>query len=249
MPYCCNPQLKMITLSMKSTTIVEHPLECIIIQRVNRFVVEIEVDGSLQRACINNTGRLEGYLFRGNRGFCIRNRYPMKTAYRLFAIKEGDLGAIIDTQLQTKAFEKAVALKYIPWLEGCVIRKRNIRVGSSVIDYLLSCGEKQVFLEVKSAVLREGHYAMYPDCPTARGRRHIRELTDRRMAGEATMMLFIAALPDVAAFKPSRAGDPELCNLLIEARNTGVDVRAIALAYNPRDSSVDIYNPDLPVEL
>lgn len=228
---------------------VESPIECTIVQRLNRFVVEIQVNNNRQRAWINNTGRLKEYLFNGNIGFCTRNRRPLKTTYRLFAIREGDLGAIIDTQLQMKSFEKALSMGLIPWLEGCAILKRNTRLGSSVIDYLLACGEKQVYLEVKSAVLREGHYAMYPDCPSARGRRHIRELTERRASGGATAILFIAALPDVEVFKPSRAGDPELCDLLIEAQDTGVNIRAIALVYNPRDSTVYLSHPDLPVEL
>lgn len=148
-----------------------------------------------------------------------------------------------------KAFEKALAMGLIPWLEGCAILKRNTRLGNSVIDYLLACGGKKVYLEVKSAVLREGRYAMYPDCPSARGRRYIMEIIDRRAAGGAAAILFIAALPEVAAFRPSRVGDPELCDSLIEARDTGVNIKAVALVYNPRDSSVYLYHPDLAVEL
>ncbi len=235
---------------MKLATIgVESPLECTIIQRLNRFVVEVKVDSSLQWAWINNTGRLEEFLLKGKTGFCIRNEYPLKTALRLFAIKEGSLGAIIDTQLQMKAFEKALAMGIIPWLDGCVLLKRDVRLGDSIIDYLLACGEKQVYLEVKSAVLREGHYAMYPDCPSARGRKHIKELIGLKAAGGAATILFIAALPGVAAFKPNRVGDPNLADLLVEAWKAGVNVRAIALLYNPRDSLVYLYDPDLPVKL
>jgi sugar fermentation stimulation protein A len=235
---------------MKSISIgVKSPLECTIIHRLNRFVVEIQVDGILQQACINNTGRLKGYLCNGNTGFCIRNTHRLKTAYRLFAIREGNLGAIIDTQLQMKVLEEALGTGLIPWLDGCVILKRNARLGNSVMDYLLACHEKQVYLEVKSAVLREGRYAMYPDCPSARGRRHVRQLIDHRVAGGSVAILFIAALPNVEAFKPSQAGDPELFDLLIEAQNTGVDIKAVALYYNPRDSSAYVYHTDLPVEL
>ena len=235
---------------MKSISIGEEkPFECTIVHRLNRFVVEIQVAGSLHRACLNNTGRLKEYLFNGSIGFCTKNSRPLKTAYRLFAIREGDLGAIIDTQLQMKTFEKALAMGLIPWLDGCIILRRNVRLGNSVIDYLLAYGEKQIYLEVKSAVMREGRYAMYPDCPSVRGRRHIRELIDRRATGGAAAILFIAGLPNVEAFKPNRAGDPELCDFLIEAQNTGVDIRAIAIVYNPRDSSIYLYRHDLPVEL
>ena len=228
---------------------VGHPLECTIIQRLNRFVVEIKMDDSLHHACINNTGRLKDYLFYGNRGFCTMNVRPLKTSYRLFAIREGDLAAIIDTRLQMKAFEEAFAKGLMPRFHGCTILKRNVRLGNSIIDYLLGCSERRVYLEVKSAVLREGRYAMYPDCPSARGQRHIRELMNHQTAGGAAAILFIAALPEVAAFKPNRAGDPQLCELLTEAQDTGVDIKAVALVYNPWDSLVYLYHSDLPVEL
>jgi sugar fermentation stimulation protein A len=228
---------------------VGHPLECTIIQRLNRFVVEIKMDDSLHHACINNTGRLKDCLFYGNRGFCTMNVRPLKTSYRLFAIREGDLAAIIDTRLQMKAFEEAFAKGLMPRFHGCTILKRNVRLGNSIIDYLLGCSERRVYLEVKSAVLREGRYAMYPDCPSARGRRHVRELIHRQMAGEAAAVLFIAALPDVEASRPSWAADPDLCDLLIEARDTGVAITAVALLYNPGDCSVYLYHSDLPIEL
>ena len=103
---------------------------------------------------------------------------PRKTDYRLFSIRENALGAIIDTQLQMKNFERALEARFIPWLRGCRILRRNPRLGRSLIDYLLECDGEPVYVEVKSAVLRKEKYAMYPDCPSSRGRRQIRGLTN-----------------------------------------------------------------------
>lgn len=228
---------------------VTNPIECTIKRRLNRFVVEILVDDMPALACINNTGRLQGYLRPDNAGLCVKNRRPLKTAYRLFAIREKHLAALIDTQLQMKAFEKAVIMRLIPWLADYAILKRNVRLGSSIIDYLLINQESKIYLEVKSAVLREGHYAMYPDCPTERGRRHIGELIEYKANGGTAAILFIAALPDIKAFKPSRTADPELADLLLAAQKAGVWLRAIGLFYRPEDSQIYLYHPDLPVEL
>lgn len=228
---------------------LQFPLECTIIRRLNRFVVEIEVEDNLSLAHINNTGRLEGFLQKGNKGFCVKNVPQHKTEYRLFAVKEGDLAAVIDTQFQMKAFERALAAGLFRWLTGCGIIRRNAKLGSSVIDYLLMCNGERLYLEVKSAVLREGHYAEYPDCPSTRGRKHVTELIEHREKGGAATILFMAALPAVEAFRPNRAGDPELCDLLSRAKDRGVDIRAAALFYDPRDSLVYLYNPDLPVRL
>jgi len=224
-------------------------IECTIKRRLNRFVVEILVDDMPALAYINNTGRLQDYLHPDNTGLCVKNRHPMKTAYRLLAIREKHSAALIDTQLQMKAFERAVAMRMIPWLADYAILKRNIRLGGSIIDYLLTNQESNVYLEVKSAVLREGHYAMYPDCPTDRGRRHLRELIQLGAGGGRAAILFIAALPDIKAFKPNRAADPELADLLSAARKAGVWLRAIALVFQPEDSQIYLYHPDLPVEL
>lgn len=228
---------------------VENPIECSIVKRVNRFVVEICLKGKHYRAHINNTGRLHEFLVEGRKGFCVRNARPGKTDYRLFSIEEGDLGAIIDTQLQMRTFERALEMVLIPWLKGCSVMRRNARLGGSLIDYLLECNGGEVYLEVKSAALREGECAMYPDCPSSRGRKHIGELADHVKEGGRGIILFIGALPGVRAFRPNRDADPELYDLLAEARKVGVEIRSIGILYNPRDSFVYLFNPDLEVRL
>jgi len=223
--------------------------ECIILERLNRFTVKIILNGMVQRAYINNTGRLLDYIVEGRKGFCIKHKRKMKTDCRLFAVREKNLAAIIDTQLQMKALEKTVELNLVPYLRGCRILKRNARLGSSLIDYLLKCNGKKIYLEVKSAVLRNGKYATYPDCPSMRGRRHIAELTRHVKNGGHGVILFIAALPDIRAFKPNISADLEMSRLLIEARESGVEIRAFELYYDPEDFYVYLSKPDLPVEI
>ena len=233
----------------RKITEIENSIECIILGRINRFVVDITIGDTLYRAYINNTGRLSGYLIRGKKGFCIKNEKPRKTDYRLFSIRENALGAIIDTQLQMKNFERALEARFIPWLRGCRILRRNPRLGRSLIDYLLECDGEPVYVEVKSAVLRKENYAMYPDCPSSRGRRQIRDLTNHVEKGGKAMILFIAALPEVEAFKPNRDADPEMYKLLLEAHRSGVEMKSIGLHYSPEDSSIYLFNPDLEVIL
>jgi sugar fermentation stimulation protein A len=223
--------------------------ECIILKRINRFTAAISLGSSTWRAYISNTGRLVGYLSRGRRGFCVRQREGLRTDFRLFAVREGSLAAVIDTQLQMKTLEKIIELALIPWLKPSVIRKRDAWLGRSRIDYLLEHLGEKVYLEVKSAVLRCNGYAMYPDCPSMRGRRHIAELTEHVKKGGRGLILFIAALPGVEAFKPNSSADPEISRLLLAAAEAGVDIRAIGLFYNPEDSYVYLSKPDLPVHL
>jgi sugar fermentation stimulation protein A len=235
---------------------IENPRECRIIERRNRFVVLIELrDGTVYRAHLTNTGRLLEFLVKGQKAFYFKTQqqhhHRGKTDCRLFAIADHGLGALIDTWLQMKSFEEALQRNLIPWLAGCRMRKRNAALGASRsrIDYLLDCHGKQVYLEVKSAVLRDGAYAMYPDCPTERGRKHVRELTNYVRAGGTGIVVFMAALPYVRAFTPNRAADPKLSDALVVARSSGVDIRAIGLYYNPDDGWVYLFEPDLAVRL
>lgn len=228
---------------------IDNPVECTIIGRLNRFVVEVESGGLRRRASTNNTGRLLDFIVPGKQAFCVRHARASKTDYSLFAIEDSGAGALIDTQLQMRAFENALACGHIPWLEGYCTVKRNPQLGDSVTDYLLESKGGKAYLEVKSAVLRDGEYAMYPDCPTARGRRHIRDLTDYARSGGKAFILFVAALPGVVAFKPNKQADPELHELLLTARQCGAILKALNIIYAPKDSAVFLVNADLPVEL
>jgi sugar fermentation stimulation protein A len=228
---------------------IENPLECRIVHRINRFVLNVRFQKNCYHAYLNNTGRLRQFLLEGRKGFCVSNEKRGKTDYRLFAIEDGVRGAILDTQLQMKAFEKSLEMEVIPWLKGCRILKRNAGLGNSLIDYLLDCNGAQVYLEVKSAVLREEHHAMYPDCPSLRGRKHMRELLNHVRGGGRAIVLFISALPEVGAFRPNKPADPELHELLVEAHQAGVEIRSVGMVYHPEDSFVYLFNPDLSVDL
>ena len=235
---------------MEATLITfEQVMECIIVQRLNRFVVEVQIGKEPCLAWINNTGRLEEYLVRGRRAFCLPRPPTGKTQCRLFAIREGSCGALIDTQFQMRAFERCLHEAQLPWLTGCREFRRNARLGESLIDYLVQRPAGEVYVELKSAVLRHGRYAMYPDCPTVRGQRHVRELTALAKRGGGAYIVFAAAMADVQAFQPNRAADEQLTLLLGQAQQAGVDIRAVGMFYDPQATAVKLYDPDLPVVL
>lgn len=225
-------------------------VECRIIRRVNRFVAEVEVGGGKYTAYVCNTGRLVEYFKAGRRGFCVWNRPGLKTQLRLFAVEDMGLGALIDTQLQAKSFEEAMSRGLLPWLKGYKIARRNPRLGGSVLDYVLTRDGDSLLVEVKSAVLRgASNYAMYPDCPSVRGRRQLRELVKLAEKGGKGLVIFLACLPRVRGFKPNEDADPVIAELLREAHEGGVEVRALSLYYCPVDSSIRLGDPDLEVFL
>lgn len=228
---------------------LENPIECRIVQRINRFVVEVQIGACHYRAWINNTGRLLEFLEPGRAAFCLPRPSPGKTTHRLFAIRDGALGALIDTQFQMRALETCLTHGLLPWLPGCKRFKRNARLGASLIDYWIHGATGQVYLEVKSAALRHGPYASYPDCPSLRGRKHVQELLDHAAQGGKACIVFVAALPGAAGFIPNSSADASLSALLAAASRTGVDIRSIGMYYHPRRCSINLFDPDLPVDL
>ncbi len=218
-----------------------------VVRRVNRFVAEVSVGGRVERAYLNNTGRLAEYLSGGRLCYCLRKGRGA-TGLRLIAVEDPHGAALIDTALQMKAFEAALERGLLPWAP-CSVAARSPRLGRSVLDYLLSCGGEPVYVELKSAVLRDGAYAAYPDCPTLRGRRHVADLIEHVRAGGRGLIVFVAALPGVSAFRPYERGDPEVARLLEAAARVGVELRAIAIHYEPATSTIVLDNPDLPVHL
>ncbi|WP_297437073.1 DNA/RNA nuclease SfsA [Thermococcus sp.] len=224
---------------------------CTLVERLNRFVAIVTVNGETRKALVTNTGRLEEFMVPGRKAFCTP-RTGGKTDFVLVAFEDiHGKGAIIDTRTQARAFERAVELGLVPWLRGCRIKRKEVTVGRSRLDYLFKCPQGEVYAEMKSAVLRggeNGEYAMYPDCPTVRGRKHVEELIELSKAGERAMIFFIGALPGVTKFKPYREGDREIGRLLNEAKKAGVGIHAMSISLLP-SGKVVIENPCLQIEL
>ncbi len=224
---------------------------CTFIERLNRFVALVEVCGETRKALVTNTGRLEEFMIPGRRAFCTP-KTGGKTDFVLVAFEDlNGRGAVIDTRTQAKAFERAVELNTIPWLRDCRIKRKEVTVRKSRLDYLFECPDGEVYAEMKSAVLRggeRGEYAMYPDCPSTRGQKHIRELIELKKAGKRAMIFFIGAMPGVERFKPYERGDPEIARLLAEAKRTGVEVNALSISLLP-EGKVVLERPSLEVEV
>ena len=91
--------------------------------------------------------------------------------------------------------------------------------------------------------------AMYPDCPTLRGRWHVKTPIEHVSKGGYGAIVVVAALPDVKAFKPNIQGDPEMATLLRQAYEVGVLLKAVRICYNPKSSTIWLEDPDLKVEL
>ncbi len=127
-------------------------IPCTFLKRLNRFVALVEVNGETRKALVTNTGRLEEFMILAEKLLRSEGRGG-KTDFVLVAFEDEEgKGAVIDTRTQARAFERALELGLVPpWLRDCSIKKKEIKVGSSRLDYLFECPGGDVYAEMKSA--------------------------------------------------------------------------------------------------
>ena len=215
---------------------------CTILGKENRFVVRVRIGKDIVIVHNTNTGRLEDLIWEGNEAYCLEKEGG-KLKYRLIAAKTPFGFAVTDTNLQEKVLLKAFEEGLIPWARGCDVKRRPKR--KSTFDFELICDEK-ILVEVKSADLASPRAeGMWPDCPTERGRRHLKELGE--LEGRR-VVLFVVGFPRATAFIPYYRGDPKAYEALLEASLKGVELKAIGMYFDPSTLSIKIYG-ELPVLL
>ena len=179
---------------------------------------------------ITNTGRLEEFLAEGRKCKIIKIN-GKKLKYRLVGIEDRGGYAIIDTRTQSLAFEAAVDRGSLCFFHNCRVKLREPKISRGRLDYVLTCPNGEVIVETKSAVLRgPNNEAMYPDCPSTRGVRHVEELIRLHRAGENAAIVFIGAFPGASCFKPYREGDPQLYKVLTNALLQGLEIHALSIS-------------------
>ncbi len=215
---------------------------CTILNKENRFVIRARLGDEVVRVHNTNTGRLEDLIWEGNEAYC-EEKEGGKLKYRLIAAKTPFGFAVTDTNLQERVLKAVFEEGAIPWARGCEVKRRPKR--RSVFDFELLC-EERILIEVKSADLASPRAeGMWPDCPTERGRRHLRELSE--LEGRR-IVLFVVGFPRATAFVPYYRGDPEAYEALLTAAKRGVELKAIGMYFDPTTYEVKVYG-ELPIIL
>ena len=218
-----------------------------IVQRKSRFSVLVRDSAGEYLAHLTNSGRLLDLVFPGNTCLCVPKK-PAKTTLKLVGVPISDRWAVlIDPNEQTKCFVNACNAGIIPWLSGWRITGTEIGCGESRIDYKITqVSDGAVgFIETKSAaMLLPGDVGSFPDCPTTRGRKHLRTMI--RLAKEhRSIVLFLVQHMDARLFSPNIDGDERFVAGLADAIRGGVEVRAIKMCLR-LNGNVELFDADLP---
>lgn len=225
----------------------EHMIPAIFLERPNRFIALADLEGKQVVCHVKNTGRCRELLLPGARVFLQHHpdadRLGRKTAYSLIGVyKDTDRGLQL-VNLDSQA-PNQVAWEWLKH-QGLTVQ-REVRYGNSRFD-LAFCEEgTPAFMEVKGVTLEENGAARFPDAPTQRGVKHLKELEQAALEGYRCYVLFVIAMKGVDFFEPNRAAHPEFADALAHAAANGVSVLAYDCRVTP--DTLDLDKP-VPVRL
>ena len=192
--------------------------------RPNRFIAHVDIDGMETVCHVKNTGRCRELLVPDARVYLEKGTNPKrKTAWDLIAVEKGDKLINMDSQAPNRVFGE-FARTYDPQAETV---RSEYRYGNSRIDFCLEHGDGSLHLvEVKGVTLEQEGHARFPDAPTERGIKHIRELMEAVRLGHRATVFFVVQMAQVLDFAPNDETHPAFGAVLREAAAAGVQVVA-----------------------
>jgi sugar fermentation stimulation protein A len=208
----------------------------------------VDLQGLETRVHINDPGRLKELLFPGAPVVLRPAGTPeRKTAFSLVAVRHGPILVSVDSQLPNRFVGELLGTDRWPPFQRARDIKREVRVDRSRLDFSFEKEGEKWFAEVKGCTLVRDGTALFPDAPTLRGARHLRELADLSERGFRTAVFFVIQRSDAVRFAPNVATDPLFARGLREAADSGVVVRA--LAANPVLGRGLDFKGEVPVSL
>lgn len=207
--------------------------EGVFIDRPNRFLGVVDINGERVKVHIHDPGRLKEILYPGNR---VLLRYALsknrKTRWDLLAGKVNSQWVLIHSGFHRKLAEKIFSIPEISPFKDVAEIRAEVSYNKSRLDFLITTySRERIWIEVKGCTLAKNGIALFPDAPTTRGKRHIEELIQLREEGERAAVIVLVFRRDVNCFAPNCETDPEFCRTFLKGIERGVEVYPLVLGY------------------
>ena len=190
------------------------------IDRPNRFIAHVLINGVEETVHVKNTGRCRELLLpNAEVRLAVSDNPNRKTKYDLVAVYKEKLGWVnIDSQAPNKVVQE--------WLEtqDYTLVKPEYVYGDSRIDFYMVKDQQEYLMEVKGCTLEIDGIGYFPDAPTERGVKHLKELTKARTLGYECIIAFVIQMEGVSEVRPYISMQPEFGEALEEAKAAGVKV-------------------------
>lgn len=208
------------------------------IDRPNRFIAHVELDGLIQVCHVKNTGRCKELLRTGSLVYLEENSNPnRKTKYDLVAVEKDKLLVNIDSQAPNKVVKE--------WLEAGGLYPNptlvhpEVKHGNARMDFYIEDKKRRAFIEVKGVTLENDGVAAFPDAPTERGVKHIYHLIDLLQEGYEAYLIFIIQFKPVRYLIPNDITHAEFGKALREGVAAVVHVLAYDCIVKPDSMELD----------
>lgn len=209
--------------------VYDNIVQVVFLKRLNRFVAEVELDGRKETVHVKNTGRCRELLKLGYEVWLTApGTSNRKTMYDLVAVRK-DNGVLfnIDSQAPNKVVKKWLAAQDY----DVVIPEYTY--GDSRIDFYMKRGDERFLMEVKGCTLEVDGIGYFPDAPTERGVKHIRELIRAKEAGYRAILAFVIQMDGVTEVRANVSTHPEFGTALDDAKKVGVEVLSLMCHVEP----------------
>ncbi|MBQ6810712.1 MAG: DNA/RNA nuclease SfsA [Firmicutes bacterium] len=220
----------------------------IFLERKNRFVANVELNGEVIGVHVPNTGRCKELFVKGTECYVQRaantaRKYP----YTLCAVYKGDMLVHIDSAGANRLCEEALKNGRIGGLEAVRNVEREKTFSNSRFDFRFEKDGKICYMEVKGVTLENDGVAMFPDAPTERGARHLEELVKAKEEGYGAYVMFVIQMKGPKSFTPHIERDLQFTRNLVKAQKAGVQVMAydtlVTVDAITLDSPIDVVLP------
>ncbi|MCP4295755.1 MAG: DNA/RNA nuclease SfsA [Proteobacteria bacterium] len=206
----------------------------IFLSRINRFILECCVDGEVTKVYMPNPGRLIELLHPGVILYLETNNSPEKKyRYMVIGIKTDSCFINLHTHQTNYIVQELLENKLITSISYDSIDRREARLGNSRFDFLLSSDNEPIWVEVKSCSQYTKKTAMFPDAPTARGKKHVDKLIELGNKKIKTAIIFMIQNPKIKYFLPDYHTDLEFAKSFKSARGI-VSLVPIAVALDKK---------------
>lgn len=201
------------------------------ISRPNRFIAYVEIDGKTETVHVKNTGRCRELLIPGSTVILeVSDNPKRKTAFDLIGVYKENFGVRKERSLinmDSQAPNQVVR----EWLEkkDYSLVRPEYKFGDSRLDFYCerTCNDGTVekhLMEVKGVTLERDGIAYFPDAPTIRGVKHLRELQRAVALGYQCSVLFVVQMDGITTVRANRQMHAEFADALEEAKASGVQV-------------------------
>ena len=201
--------------------------KAVFINRPNRFVAHVMLDGREEIVHVKNTGRCKEILKAGATVFLEKSANKgRKTGYSLISSYKGDVLINIDSQVPNVVIFDAIKEKKLKELNNVDVLRREVTYGNSRFDIYFESPPDKGFIEVKGVTLEKNGVAMFPDAPTERGTKHIYEMIKAVEDGYKGYVIFVIQMKGIDYFTPNEAMDKDFAEALRTAEQKGVTILA-----------------------